>query len=285
MGKKMRSASKILFASVLSLVLAAPAVAQHRVRPQGFQSPPVQTPPFLQQRAALQQLGYARAASAQFGLSGNPFALLQPPPVLPRGGFQTPPVQTPPFLQQQAAMRQLAYAAAVSNQYGLSGAFGGSLFAVGQLAPYYSPALQLQQAALSQFALGQAVSAQYAFGGPVFGTPVTIPGLGSFAALNSVPIGTTYAAGLPSYYGLGSGYPYQGGYTPGSYPQSYYFEDPTGAYYRGTAALITSYGPYFKDYQQMRLMNQEVERSKILTRRQLIEEMRAMQSLRPNPLP
>jgi hypothetical protein len=249
----------------------------------------MQTPPFLQQRAALQQLGFARAASAQFGLSGNPFALLQPPPVLPRGGFQSPPVQTSPFVQQQSAMRQLAYSSAVSTQFGLSGAFGGSPFAVGQFAPFYSPALQFQQAALSQFALGQAVSAQYGFGGvlgggAVFGTPVALPGFGTVAALNGVPISTAYA-GLPSYYGLGSGSPYLGGFTPGSYPQSYSIEDPTGAYYRGIAALITASGQFAQDYQKSRLLNQEVERSKILTRRQLIEEMRAMQSLRPSAVP
>jgi len=133
----------------------------------------------------------------------------------------------------------------------------------------------------------QAVAAQFGVGGAFGGGPGFVPGLGAAAALSSnINPGAT---GIPSYYNSGTT-PYSGGgnsYLGGSggnqgyYGQPYTVEDPIGAYYRGIASMTSSYGHYLKDYQQSRLMNQEVERSKIQTRRQLIEEMRYMQSLQP----
>ena len=140
----------------------------------------------------------------------------------------------------------------------------------------------LQQAAANQALVNQAVldrfaaAAQLAPGGGLAGV------FGPAGTLTSTPIAP--AIGLPSYSsygptqpnGYGSGYPNY----PGYYPPPYY-ESPIGSFYRGVADLTLSYGKYFQDYQRARLLNQEVERSKIVTRRQLIDEWRYMQSLIP----
>ena len=49
----------------------------------------------------------------------------------------------------------------------------------------------------------------------------------------------------------------------------------------GLGDLTRSYGQYQQDYQKGRLLNQEVERSKIETRLRLYQEWRYYESLRP----
>ncbi len=135
-----------------------------------------------------------------------------------------------------------------------------------------------QQAALNQ-------GAQFGgFGGaPLIGPAAGITGA---ASLTSNPGGGGFG-GVPSYYGAGAsasgggGSGYLGGSSQGYYAPPYTAEDPIGAYYRGVATLTVSYGKYIQDYQKGRLLNQEVERSRLVTRRQLIEELRYMQSLIP----
>ncbi len=69
------------------------------------------------------------------------------------------------------------------------------------------------------------------------------------------------------------------GYYPG--PALYGYYDPYSGYFRGVGDLITSSGRYYNDYQSARLLNQQVEREKIRTRRMLAEERRYEQSLLP----
>jgi hypothetical protein len=157
------------------------------------------------------------------------------------------------------------------------------------LAQFRMPVFQANPA-MNQMA-GQGVAAQFGVGGAFgagAGGMAFVPGLGPAAALTSTPLAAS--GGLPSYYNsattpiTGSGTSLYGGSGQGFqgfYPPPYTYEDPVGAYYRGIASLTSAYGQYGKDFQQARLMNQEVERSKILTRRQLIEEMRWIQSLQP----
>src|SRR5262245_28882720 len=84
---------------------------------------------------------------------------------------------------------------------------------------------------------------------------------------------------------------FNGGFTPQSQwptyqppppypynPYSYYY-DPLGGALRGVGDLTISYGRYIQDYQRSRLINQEVERSKIETRRRLYDEWRYYQSM------
>jgi hypothetical protein len=69
---------------------------------------------------------------------------------------------------------------------------------------------------------------------------------------------------------------------PGTYPgyaTSYY--DPYGGYFRGVGDLVSSYGQYGKDYNQARLLNQQVEQEKIKTRQMLQEQRRYEQSQLP----
>src|SRR5262245_10294511 len=68
---------------------------------------------------------------------------------------------------------------------------------------------------------------------------------------------------------------------PGFYPGYYSYFDPYGGYFRGVGDLITSYGRYYNDFNQARLLNQSVEQEKIRTRRMLIEQHRYEQSLLP----
>jgi hypothetical protein len=180
-------------------------------------------------------------------------------PVLAQGRFPAPYVNRNPF-QFQPALR----------------GFQSPAF---QISPF-----QQQLISRGQLAYGQAVSAQFGFGGAFGGsavltTPTGLSTLGAAASLSSSPLGDRFSS-LPSYYGA-SGGSYSGGSLQSPYSQSYSPEEPLGAYLRGTATLTSSYGQYIQNEQKSRLLNQEVERSRIRTRRQLIEEMRTMQSLQP----
>ncbi|MBI1914649.1 MAG: hypothetical protein HYS12_07910 [Planctomycetes bacterium] len=130
--------------------------------------------------------------------------------------------------------------------------------------------------------LGQAYGAfynsipPYALGyNPYAGVPYTAPavnpylstgyGSGGAATLTSNP----YAAspGIGSYGSPGSASPYY------SNPYTSYY-DPYGGYFRGVADLTSAYGKYEIDHNRARLLNQEVERSKIETRRKIFDEWR-----------
>lgn len=69
----------------------------------------------------------------------------------------------------------------------------------------------------------------------------------------------------------------------GYYPSNgiVYLEDPISGYFNGIANLTSAYGQYGIDYQQARLLGQDVERSKIATRRAFIEQQMWEQSLQP----
>jgi hypothetical protein len=91
------------------------------------------------------------------------------------------------------------------------------------------------------------------------------PGLGGTATLTSNP----YAAspGMMSSYGSTGASPYYAN------PYSSYY-DPFGGYFRGVADLTSAYGKYEIDHNRARLLNQEVERSRIETRRKIFDEWR-----------
>lgn len=176
-----------------------------------------------------------------------------------------------------AGMLSLALAAPALAQNGFQGQGRAPVF---QVNPY------LQQAAVNQALVNQAVLNQAAARNAV----AAQLGLGAAAALSSTPAGPVPA--LPSYsypvpvvpptyghgYDNGGG---GGGSYPSFYPPPYYIGSPAGDYLRGVADLTVSYGKYIQDYQRARLLNQEVERSKLVTRRQIIDEWRYMQSLIP----
>jgi hypothetical protein len=74
--------------------------------------------------------------------------------------------------------------------------------------------------------------------------------------------------------------PAYGGYYPPGLPYGSYY-DPFGGYFRGVADLTQAYGQYYKDVNQARIINQQVEQEKIRTRIQLLELRRYEQSLLP----
>jgi hypothetical protein len=161
-------------------------------------------------------------------------------------------------------------------------AFGQFPYVVGQQGvPVFQVNPLLQQGAANQALLNQAVMNQ-AFNQQAVAARVgAIPGLPNYlgsGTITSTPaVSGTYPGGngltSPNFNsGYGSGY---------GYGQPYYIESPQGASLRGVADLTLAYGRYMQDYQRARLLNEEVERSRIVTRRALIEEWRYMQSLMP----
>src|SRR5262245_9502488 len=60
-----------------------------------------------------------------------------------------------------------------------------------------------------------------------------------------------------------------------------YIESPIGGYFNGVANLTSAYGQYQLDYRRGQLLNQEVERSKLATRRAWLEYQMWEQSLQP----
>src|SRR5439155_6624590 len=73
--------------------------------------------------------------------------------------------------------------------------------------------------------------------------------------------------GMMSSYGSTGSSPYY------SNPYASYY-DPFGGYFRGVADVTSAYGKYEIDRNRARLLNQEVERSKIETRRKIFDEWR-----------
>lgn len=60
-----------------------------------------------------------------------------------------------------------------------------------------------------------------------------------------------------------------------------FIENPYSGFLNGTANLVSAYGQYAQDFQQSRLIGQDVERSKINTRRAFMEQQMWEQSLQP----
>jgi len=58
-------------------------------------------------------------------------------------------------------------------------------------------------------------------------------------------------------------------------------QNPGVGYFNGVANVVGAYGQYSMDYQQGRLLNQDVERSKLTTRKAFIEQQMWEQSLQP----
>jgi hypothetical protein len=96
--------------------------------------------------------------------------------------------------------------------------------------------------------------------------------------VTSVPAVPPPAYGVP-YTGVRPVYGAPGGYLPAA--GGVYVSDPVSGYFNGLANLTSAYGQYAQDYQQARLMNQDVERSKMATRRALIEQQMWEQPLQP----
>lgn len=151
-------------------------------------------------------------------------------------------------------------------------------------APVFQANPLLQQAAANQNLVNQAILNQTLTQQAVAARVGAIPGLPNY--LGSASITSTPSTPLPSGTYGGSGFNSFGPYGPGYFPGSgfwtpYGFQNPIGAQYNGIANMTLAYGQYIQDYQKGRLMNEEIVRSKILTRRQLIEEWRYEQSLVP----
>jgi len=119
--------------------------------------------------------------------------------------------------------------------------------------------------------------------GPAYNTPsagpavnpymATAPGLGGNATLTSNPYGASPGA-LSSSGSPGASAPYYAN------PYSSYY-DPFGGEFRGVADLLNAHGKYELDHNRARLLNQEVERSRIETRRKIVDEWRYERSLLP----
>ena len=90
----------------------------------------------------------------------------------------------------------------------------------------------------------------------------------SAATLTSNPYATS--SGLADPYAASGSAAYGGMPYP---PYSTYY-DPSGGYERGVGDLTKAYGQYAKDVNQARLLNQQVEQSKIETRRRIFDEWR-----------
>jgi len=112
--------------------------------------------------------------------------------------------------------------------------------------------------------------------GPAYNVPYTTPSMNPYTAggygagmgaatLTSNPYANS--PGMLDSSGSGTGSPYY------SNPYTSYY-DPFGGYFRGVADLTSAYGKYQIDVNRARLLNQEVERSKIETRRKIFDEWR-----------
>jgi hypothetical protein len=130
--------------------------------------------------------------------------------------------------------------------------------------------------ALGQAAYNTPIGNQFiAQGQGAYGYP-GVPGyLGGGRISSTIASGAYgYGAGVSGNYSPSYSPPY--GSTP-YYPPYGYGGDPL----TGAANLTAAYGQYAQDYQKARLLNQEVERSKIKTRRMIEEELRAIEASRP----
>ncbi|HJT76170.1 MAG TPA: hypothetical protein VJ739_03120 [Gemmataceae bacterium] len=143
-----------------------------------------------------------------------------------------------------------------------------------------APGLPLNQAAFNTAVLGRAAAqvppwaygfnpvAQALVGGVPAYSPLAynplLSGLGPYASMTSTPYASPYTS--PGYGGAGYGSTYSNPYG------SYYYPDPYGGGLRGAAEAIEAQGKYEIQFQQARLLNQEVQRSKLDTRRKIFDE-------------
>jgi len=82
-----------------------------------------------------------------------------------------------------------------------------------------------------------------------------------------------FGAGFGGAYGGGYSSPYASSPGVGGYDSGYYsYADPYGGGLRGAADAIRGQGQFEQDFQKARLANQEVERSKLDTRRKIYDE-------------
>jgi hypothetical protein len=134
------------------------------------------------------------------------------------------------------------------------------------------PAMPINPAA-ANMALGRAAVPPGGFGfnpgfqGFAAASPAANPvlaGLGPYASLTSTGPLSPYTSPYASQ-------AYGGGYNP-YYPYPYSYADPYGGGLRGAAEAINAQGQFEVQFQQARLMNQEVQRSKLDTRRRAIDE-------------
>ena len=145
---------------------------------------------------------------------------------------------------------------------------------------------------------GQNRPAQGQIPGQFMGKGAGVPGMGAFnpglgspyasrlgalapygvASLSSTPYGTPYG-GYPGSPGLDLSYLSQ--YPPYLMNPYYDYPDPYGGGLRGAAAAIDSQGRFEVMWQQSRLLGQEVERSKIDTRRKAYDEWLYERATRP----
>lgn len=95
--------------------------------------------------------------------------------------------------------------------------------------------------------------------------------------ISSVPTTPAQQFASPNFGGVRSAY-----VTPGFYGAGpVVVQDPVSGFYNGVANVTSALGQYGIDYQQSRLMQQDIERSKITTRKALIEQQMWEQSLQP----
>jgi hypothetical protein len=149
-----------------------------------------------------------------------------------------------------------------ANPAGFSGQFLGR---GGPPAPAFSPTFQAVNLSPGNRLLGASPLAALA--------PYGV------ASMTSTPYGTPYQ-GSPGPYGSS---PYSTPYGAANpYDMSYYpYADPYGGGLRGGAAAIDAQGRFEVTWQQSRLLGQEVERSKIDTRRKLYDEWLYERATRP----
>jgi hypothetical protein len=134
--------------------------------------------------------------------------------------------------------------------------------------PVARPAAQPQSGALTGLP-------SFAGSATITSTPATTMAPPSFTPQPSMSSG--------GYDGIGSPNSPYSPYNSPFAPWNYYY-DPAGSRLRGLADLTYSYGQFIQDYQKARLLNQQVERSKIETQRKLVEHWLWMSSLTPTPM-
>jgi len=127
---------------------------------------------------------------------------------------------------------------------------------------------------------------QAAYNANVFGIANTTPILGN-PLLNTNPYLSGYSPfagyGASTLTSIGRDPNYDNtGYSGSGYGNPYLaIPDPYRGYFTGAADLTTAQGKFHINWQQARLLNQQVEQSKIDTRRKLMEEWRYIRANMP----
>jgi hypothetical protein len=114
-----------------------------------------------------------------------------------------------------------------------------------------------------------------------YGVPPYAASLTSTSPYGPGAYNSLYASPGGAYAGYGGG-GYGGGYGDGGYNPYYSYPDPYGGGLRGAADAIRAQGQFEMDFQHARLLNQEVERSKVDTRRKIYDEWLYERANTPN---